>query len=106
LGTTTRFLTIFFIFLTPPLVTVDVDAAPLTGGRLVDVDAAAPPRVVSLLILLLLCTDDEVESADEGENDKFQGSRGGRKMPRPLNGDEEDCAALTTLPVIETTANR
>jgi hypothetical protein len=62
--------------------------------------------VVNLWISLLLCTDDdEVEPIDdEGEDDKFQGSRGGRKMPRPLDGD--DCAALAMLPVIETTATK
>jgi hypothetical protein len=50
LGDTTRFLTIFFIFLTPPFLTADdEDAVPLTGSRFVDVDAAAaaaPPLVV------------------------------------------------------------
>jgi len=96
------FLTIFFIFLTPPFFTGgDDDDAPFMGCRLVDVLAAAPPRVVNFS-LLLLCTDDddEVEPAD----DKFQGSRRDPKMPRPL--DDDDCTALTTLSVIEMTATR
>ena len=81
------------------------------GRRLESVDAAAPPRVVnSWWLLLLLCTDDdEVEpsAANEGEDGKFQGSRGDdRKMPRPLDDDDDDCTALTTLSVIEITANR
>lgn len=45
---TTRFFTIFFIFLTLPFFTaVADDAAPLMGGRLVDILSAAPPRVVN-----------------------------------------------------------
>lgn len=104
LGTTTRFLTIFFIFLTPPFFTADDDAVPFIGGRFDDlVEAAAPPRVVnSGLFWLLLCAG-EVEPADEGEDGKFQGSRGERKMPRPL---EFDCTALTTQSAIEAAATR
>lgn len=99
------FLTIFFIFLTLPFFTVDADdAAPLMGGRLVDVLAAAPPRVVnSVFLLLLLCTTDDEEERVEPPGVKFQGlSR--RKIPRPPLEGEEDCVAL--MPVIEMAATR
>lgn len=97
-------MTIFFIFFTVPFFTVDADdAAPLMGGRLVDVlEEAAPPRVVnSTFLLLLLCATDDEEEEVEPPVDKFQGSR--RKMPRPLEG-EENCVAL--MPVIEMAATR
>lgn len=96
------FLTIFFIFLTPPFFTVDADdAAPLMGGRLVDALAEAPPRVVNSVFFILLCTTDAEEEEVEPPVDKFQGSR--RKIPRPL-GEVEDCVAL--MPVIEMAATR
>ena len=91
--------------MTPPFLTADDDeddAAPLTGSRFVDVDAAAaPPLVVkSWLWKLLLCNDDVVvEPADLLFVDRH-GSL--RKM-------DDDLAALTNelLSVIEeTTAMR
>jgi len=99
------FLTIFFIFLTLPFFTGgDDDAVPFMGCRLVDVLAAAPPRVVNFSLLLLLCTDDDDDEV-EPVDDKFQGSRRDPKMPRPLD-DDDDCTALTPLSVIEMTATR
>lgn len=100
---TMRFLTIFFIFLAPPLFTIDDEAVPLTGNRFADVDAAAPPRVdKSWLLVFLLCSEDD--------------RHGSRKTPRPLEDGDDDCAALAKtlllsliMPqffIIETTAKR